>query len=186
MPTWRETNVNTHQKALMVFCRHMSPYLWVTMVVYWYERITSIHWHGSEPLTLINLTWSSYSTQTLDTLEQCHPLDAAAPDMPSPLCPTLPFCCLPVRPMTNGLPFNSFLPLSPSQKPLAAIQITWDTENSLSRGPPTVTESGLGEAIHHRSYPVRVRGHTVELISYISATYNTGKHTIQFILSHGN
>lgn len=133
MPTWRDANVNKHQNILMVFCRHMSPYLWVAMVVYWYERITSIHWHGSEPLTLINLTWSSYSTQTLDTLEPCHPLDAAAPDMPSlqHAQPSLSPVCLSVRWLMD---FPSIL-FSPLQKALAAIQITWDTENSLSHEP---------------------------------------------------
>lgn len=60
--------------------------------------------------------------------------------------------------------------------PPAPSEITWNTENSLSHGPhwicgpPTVDASSGKPCTHHTSYPVRIRGHAVALISYSSAT----------------
>lgn len=68
-----------------------------------------------------------------------------------------------------GRAFDSFLP---TLKPLAANQITWDTENSLSQGcgPPMAHAPAPGRACTpHTSYSVRVRGYAV--IIYLTVTY---------------
>lgn len=79
------------------------------MSVCWYVKNACVFWHGSELVIIINLTWCNYSTQPLDTLEPCHPLDTVAPDMPSPTCPCPPF--LLVCSVTNGL--TALPPTSP-------------------------------------------------------------------------
>lgn len=83
-----------------------------------------------------------------------------------------PSVCLSVQWLMDLAP-NSLLP---PPKALASGQITWDTENSLSHGPqPTHSHCfrSWGTCTHHTSYPARVRGHAVVLISYIGVNLDT-------------
>jgi len=191
MPTWE---VNAHEKLLndVVLAQvYINPYLWVLAVWYCYVKNECALWCGSELLTLINLTWSSSSR----TFWTCWSHATFCLLLPL-TCPSLPFNSLPVWPVTNGTnpqfitPHSKttgfrpdhlghwklfFFPWIPSD--------VWPTHGPFSAWGRPCT--------HHASYPVRVRGHTVQLISYIRATYgqaspplHTYKYTLSFVLSN--
>lgn len=157
------------------------------MIVYWYAKITCVLWRGSELLTFINLTWSSYSNSAIGHIGAVPPpLDVVAPDMPSPTGPTRPFCCLPVCSMSNGLPFNSLLR---PPKPLAPSQITWDTVNSFSHGflricgPPTAVLQPWGG--HVRIIHLVLLRSEATQCNYIHAKY-THRHIKTHIIHTHN
>lgn len=142
----------------------MSPYLLV--VIFSYVKLASVLVYGCELFMLINLTGSSDSPQPLKTIKPWLLLPQTCPLQHALLTPFT--VCLFVL-WLMGRPFDSFLP---TLKPLAANQITWDTENSLSQGcgPPTAHAPAPGRACTpHTSYSVRVRGYAV--IIYLTVTY---------------